>query len=192
MGRERLCTLSVNVSAHQVDSVFCAALESIMDRTGFPAERLELEITESALFGDPKLALECLSRWKELGVRIALDDFGTGYCSLSYLSQLPVDRVKLDKSFTQTIVSDRRNAVIVRAVIDLCGEMGISVLAEGVETELQLEMLKDYGCGHAQGYLMASPAPQHIARAILGKRWGNRPTPTVPRFMSLEEARHAS
>ena len=189
---ERLSTLSVNVSTHQVNLLFCAALERIIDRTGFAAERLELEITESVLFADPKLALECLSRWKDLGVCIALDDFGTGYCSLSYLSRLPVDRVKLDKSFTQTIAWDRRNAVIVRAVIDLCHEMDITVLAEGVETEAQFALLNEYGCGQAQGYLLASPAAASEARALLRKRWGHRVGAATPPSISLEEACYAS
>ncbi len=188
---ERLSTLSVNVSTHQVDAAFCAALERIIERTGFAARRLELEITESALFADPKLALECLSRWKNLGVCIALDDFGTGYCSLSYLSRLPVDRVKLDKSFTQTMVSDRKSAVIVRAVIDLCREMGITVLAEGVETEPQFALLNAYGCGQAQGYLMASPAAANEARALLGKQWGRRPG-VAPPSTFVEGVRYAS
>jgi EAL domain-containing protein (putative c-di-GMP-specific phosphodiesterase class I) len=185
-------TLSVNVSAHQIDTAFCDALEHIVARTGFDPQRLELEITESALFSDEPLALACLARWKDLGVRIALDDFGTGYCSLSRLSKLPVDRIKLDKQFVRNMISDRKNAAIMRAMIALGRELGIDVLAEGVEAEAQLDALLAMNCPQAQGYLMAPPLPVAEARTLLGTPWGKRSTtPTRPIRTHNEEC-HAS
>jgi EAL domain-containing protein (putative c-di-GMP-specific phosphodiesterase class I) len=185
-------TLSVNVSAHQVDTAFCDALEHIVARTGFDPQRLELEITESALFSDEPLALSCLARWKELGVRIALDDFGTGYCSLSHLSKLPVDRIKLDKHFVRNMFGDRKNAVIVEAMISLGRELGIAVLAEGVEAEPQLDALIAMGCQQAQGFLMAPPLPVAEARTLLATPWGRRSKTRIRPTRTLNEDCHAS
>jgi EAL domain-containing protein (putative c-di-GMP-specific phosphodiesterase class I) len=189
---ERDHTLSVNVSAHQVDTAFCDALELIVARTGFDPRRLELEITESALFSDEPLALACLARWKDLGVRIALDDFGTGYCSLSHLSKLPVDRVKLDKHFVCNMLTDRKNAAIVRAMIALGRDLDIAVMAEGVEAEEQLDALLAMDCPQAQGYLMAPPLPVAEARTLLGTQWGRRSRTTIHQIRSFNEDRHAS
>ena len=189
---ERDRTLSVNVSAHQVDTAFCDALEHIIARTGFEPQRLELEITESALFSDEPLALACLDRWKDVGVRIALDDFGTGYCSLSHLSKLPVDRVKLDKHFVRNMLTDRKNAAIVRAMIALGRELDITVMAEGVELEEQLDALLAMDCPQAQGYLLAPPLPVAEARTLLGTQWGRRSSPTIRPIRPLNEDRHAS
>jgi EAL domain-containing protein (putative c-di-GMP-specific phosphodiesterase class I) len=185
-------TLSVNVSAHQIDTAFCDSLEHIVARTGFDPQRLELEITESALFSDEPLALACLARWKDLGVRIALDDFGTGYCSLSQLSKLPVDRIKLDKHFVRHMISDRKNAAIVRAMIALGRELDITVLAEGVEAEAQLDALLAMDCPQAQGYLMAPPLSVAEARILLGTRWGKRSTAPIHPIRTHNEDRHAS
>jgi diguanylate cyclase (GGDEF)-like protein/PAS domain S-box-containing protein len=167
-------TLCVNVSAHQICKEFSAVIARALEHSGFPAERLELEITESMLLGNAELALECLAQWKGLGVRIAVDDFGTGYSSLSYLSRLPVDRLKVDKALVHAMTSEPKAAAIVRTVVSLGDELGITVLAEGVETEQQLAMLKDLGCQQMQGYLLAVPAPAAEARALLGRRWGAR------------------
>jgi EAL domain-containing protein (putative c-di-GMP-specific phosphodiesterase class I) len=185
-------TLSVNVSAHQVDAAFCDALEHIVGRTGFDPRRLELEITESALFSHEPLALACLSRWKDLGVRVALDDFGTGYCSLSHLSKLPVDRIKLDKHFVRNMLTDRKNAAIVRTMIGLGRELGITVLAEGVEAEAQLDALLAMDCPQAQGYLMAPPLPVAEARLLLNTHWGRRSRTQFRRIRTLNEDCHAS
>jgi len=185
-------TLSVNVSAHQIDTAFCDALEHIVARTGFDPQRLELEITESALFSDEPLALACLARWKDLGVRIALDDFGTGYCSLSHLSKLPVDRIKLDKHFVHNMISDRKNAAIVRAMIALGRELDITVLAEGVEVEAQLDALLAMNCPQAQGYLMAPPMSIAEARTLLGTPWGKRSRTLIRPICTHNEDCHAS
>jgi diguanylate cyclase len=167
-------TLSVNVSALQINQGFCGAIARILDDTGFPAERLELEITESSLIKDMELAVQCLREWKTLGIRVAVDDFGTGYCGLSYLSRLPVDRVKLDKSFVQRMPFDRKAAAIVRSVLALGEELEIAVLAEGIETELQCEMLAGLGCRQVQGDLLAPACPAGAAHALLMQPWGER------------------
>jgi diguanylate cyclase len=167
-------TLSVNVSALQINASFCAVVGRILHDTGFPADRLELEITETALIADVELALECLQEWKSLGIHIAVDDFGTGYCGLSYLARLPVDRLKLDKSFVQRMPFERKTAAIVRSVFALGKELNISVLAEGIETERQCEMLSGLGCREVQGDLMAKAAPASEAHSMLMKPWGRR------------------
>ena len=185
---EKPPVLCVNVSPHQICHEFSALLARTLERTGFPPPQLELEITEGILIESPEFALECLAQWKRLGVRIAIDDFGTGYSSLSYLSRLPVDRLKVDKSLIQRMVADAKTAAIVRAVISLGEDFGFAVLAEGVETEEQLEMLASMGCQQAQGYLFTPPARADEARSLLAKCWGarrlNRPNTVRPTVAS--------
>lgn len=168
--------LCVNVSAHQVNQKFLETLSSTLQSTGFPAARLELEITESVLIADVDATLDCLAQWKRLGVRIALDDFGTGFSSLSYLSRLPLDRLKMDKSLIRRMTSDPKTAAIVRSVISLGKDIGFEVLAEGVETEEQFGMLSQLGCQQVQGYLCTPPARASEARCLLGIEWGARRT----------------
>ena len=150
-------TLSVNVSTLQIDEEFSAVLGRTLKGSGFPAHRLELEITESAIIANPELTIECLRQWKKLGVRIALDDFGTGYSSLSYLCRLPVDRLKLDQSLIHRMMLDARSATVLRSIISLGAELGLDVIAEGVETEPQFQMLKDLGCPQVRGTCSGSP-----------------------------------
>jgi diguanylate cyclase (GGDEF)-like protein len=167
-------TVCVNVSTQQINEPFTAVIERALEATGLPAERLELEITESVLISNADVVLECLAQWKRLGVRVAVDDFGTGYSSLSYLSRLPVDRLKVDKSLVQGMMGEPKDAAIVRAVLSLSRELGFTVIAEGVETEAQLAMLADLGCQQAQGYLLAAPAEAAEVSAMMHSRWGMR------------------
>jgi EAL domain-containing protein (putative c-di-GMP-specific phosphodiesterase class I) len=191
-GGAEMPVLCVNVSPRQICPEFCAILASTLERTGFPAAQLELEITEGILIQRPDLALHCLAQWKQLGVRIALDDFGTGYSSLSYLSRLPVDRIKIDKSLIHRMTRDPKTAAIVRAIVSLGADLGFAVLAEGVESEAQLTMLNGMGCQQAQGYLLAPPAIADEARAMLATNWGKRPDPTsVSTAKSVTRSRHA-
>jgi diguanylate cyclase len=176
-------TLSVNVSALQIDDAFCAVIERTLKQTGFPANRLELEITESALIANPALSIDYLTAWKQLGVRIAMDDFGTGYSSLSSLSRLPVDRLKLDRSLIHRMILDRKGAAVVRLIISLGAELDMEVIAEGVETEEQLQRLMDLGCPQAQGYLLGRPMAADQLQVVLGKTWGNRPMPPGARIV---------
>jgi diguanylate cyclase len=172
-------SLSVNVSSHQIDVSFCEAVAQILKDTGFPGNRLELEITESAMITDTERVIDCLWLWKALGVRIAVDDFGTGYSSLNYLSRLPIDRLKLDKSFVHRMLDDRKTRAIVRSIFSLAEDIGISVLAEGIESEGQMDALARLGCRQVQGYLLARPAPADEARAHLATSWGTRLRPTL-------------
>jgi diguanylate cyclase (GGDEF)-like protein/PAS domain S-box-containing protein len=185
-------TLCINVSAHQICDEFSSTIARVIELTGFPAERLELEITESVLITNPELVLKCLAQWKRLGVRIAVDDFGTGYSSLSYLSVLPVDRLKLDKSLIQSMTLEPKDAAIIRAVISLGQELGVAVIAEGVETEQQLEMLNRLGCQQVQGYLFAPPMCAAEARTVMVSMWGARGTLNPPAARTVSASRHAS
>jgi diguanylate cyclase len=185
-------TLSVNVSTHQVDGEFYGAVARILERTDFPADRLELEITESALFADAEAAIETLERCRTLGVHIAIDDFGTGYSSLCYLSRLPVDRLKLDKSFVHRMTYEKKTAAIVKSVLALGAEMDITVLAEGIETERQFAMLQDWGCKQVQGFLFAKPAPAAEARALLMMPFGARQDPVFRGEGAASRGLHAA
>jgi diguanylate cyclase len=177
-------TLSVNVSALQIDEEFCGVIERTLQKTGFPAKQLELEITESALIANPALSIDYLKAWKQLGVRIAMDDFGTGYSSLSSLSRLPVDRLKLDRSLIHRMTLDRKGAAVVRLIVSLGAELDMEVIAEGVETEEQLQMLTDLGCPQAQGYLLGRPMAAEQVQDTLGKTWGNRAMPPSARVVN--------
>jgi EAL domain-containing protein (putative c-di-GMP-specific phosphodiesterase class I) len=167
-------TLCVNVSPQQIDEGFAASVQRTLLRTGFPAAQLELEITESALMSNADYVIECFKQLKAIGVRIAIDDFGTGYSGLSYLSRLPVDRLKLDKSLVHNLTTRWKDVAILRSMIELGNDLGIAVIAEGVETEQQFQVLKQLGCPQVQGYLLARPAPQNEALGMLGGRWGAR------------------
>jgi EAL domain-containing protein (putative c-di-GMP-specific phosphodiesterase class I) len=167
-------TLCVNVSAQQLNRAFAGTVQRVLKSTGFPAGLLELEITESALIGNANSIIECFRQLKAMGIRIAIDDFGTGYSSLNYLSRLPADRLKLDKSLIHNLTTQWKDVAIVRAVIELGRELGIAVIAEGVETEQQLQVLKNLGCLQVQGYLLARPVPQREARDMIKRQWGGR------------------
>jgi EAL domain-containing protein (putative c-di-GMP-specific phosphodiesterase class I) len=171
---ESVLTLCVNVSAQQLKRTFAKGVQQVLKCTGFPPTQLELEITESALIGNANSTIQCLQQLKAMGIRIAIDDFGTGYSSLNYLSRLPVDRLKLDKSLVHNLTTRWKDVAIVRAVIELGKELGIEVIAEGVETEQQFQVLKTLGCLQVQGYLLARPTPQNKARDMIKRQWGGR------------------
>lgn len=159
--------MGVNVSVQQISPDFAPMLASILAHSDLPPEQLELEITESVLISDTELALDCLAQWKRLGIRLAIDDFGAGYSSLSYLSRLPVDRLKLDASLIRNMTSVPKDAAIVRSVVALGRELGFEVLAEGVETEEQLALLREIGCAQAQGFLLGRPMKATEMRTLL-------------------------
>ena len=119
-------------------------------------EYLTLEITESAVMHDPERSLEILTKIDSMGVQLSIDDFGTGYSSLSYLKQLPVKQLKIDRSFVSDMMEDHDDAMIVRSTIDLAHNLGLDTVAEGVETEVVLNRLKEMNCDQAQGYLIAA------------------------------------
>jgi EAL domain-containing protein (putative c-di-GMP-specific phosphodiesterase class I) len=188
----RAPTLSVNVSTHQINEDFCGIIDRTLRITGLPPAQLELEITESALMANAEVAVACCEEWRTLGVHIAVDDFGTGYSSLNYLARLPVDRLKLDKSFAQRMTFDRKTAVIVRSVLALGREMGIAVLVEGVETEQQFALLDRWGCRQVQGFLLAKPLPAAEARALFLIPWGARLAPIFHPFHATARGLHAA
>ncbi len=152
--------IAVNLSPLQLNNPALPTLvHEVLITTGLSPARLELEITESALFKDYQRALDNLRRLKALGVRIAMDDFGTGFSSLSTLQSFPFDKIKVDKSFVENIHRDERATVIVRAVLGLGRSLNIPVVAEGVETEEQREFLRGEDCAELQGYAIGRPAP---------------------------------
>jgi EAL domain-containing protein (putative c-di-GMP-specific phosphodiesterase class I) len=159
--------LCINVSAQQIGEQFTYEIATALQSSGWPPEQLELEITESVLVRNPHLALSCLAQWKSLGVRIAVDDFGTGYSGLSYLSQLPIDRLKLDQSFVRRITEHSKDSTILGAVIALGRKLGFTVIAEGVETQEQLSTLRELGCQQAQGFLLGHPLPASDTQILL-------------------------
>ena len=153
-------SIEVNLSARQIDDArIVTTVEEILTRTGLQPGHLTLEITESALMKDAASALGVLSALKGLGVLLAIDDFGTGYSSLSYLQRFPLDILKIDRSFVEELGVSGETETIVSAVIGLAHALGLSVVAEGVETTQQLEVLQSFSCDLAQGYLFSEPRP---------------------------------
>ena len=153
-------TLAINVSVHQfrqadfVDKVRCALAEH-----GATPKRLKLEITESMFVADQESIINKMVQLKALGVGFSLDDFGTGYSSLSYLRRLPLDQLKIDQSFVREVLTDPNDAAIARTVIALGQNLGLMVIAEGVEMQGQRDFLLEYGCVYCQGYLISRPLP---------------------------------
>lgn len=152
--------IAVNLSPTQLlKPGFALDVASALAATNFPARRLELEITESALLLESGDTLACLKNIRRLGVSIALDDFGTGYSALSHLRAFPVDRIKIDRSFVQEVDISCETASIVRAIIGLARELGVKTTAEGIETQAHLRKLHSFGCDEIQGYLISRPKP---------------------------------
>jgi EAL domain-containing protein (putative c-di-GMP-specific phosphodiesterase class I) len=144
---------------------------NILGAHGVSPSRLQLEITEGVVLEEFGRARPVLDRLRATGMRIAIDDFGTGYSSLSYLGRLPVDKIKIDRSFVQAIGNTSGDA-IVRAVIAFARALDMTVTAEGVETEDQRRFLRDAGCNELQGYLLARPMPEAMLDVLLGKSAG--------------------
>lgn len=162
--------LSVNISALQLhDDALVELTAAMLKRSALPPASLTLELTETALIADGELALHVLRAAKELGVLLALDDFGTGYAALSYLSRFPFDIVKLDRTLISMIGHSRKDEIIVASTIDMGHALGLTVVAEGVETQEQDAKLRDYGCDLVQGYLHARPMPPGELEAL--PRW---------------------
>lgn len=152
--------VAINVSPlHFQRSSFVAFVQRMLDETGLPAELLELEVTEGLLLNNIEQGIETLDAVKRAGISIAIDDFGTGFSSLNYLKRLPVDKVKIDKSFISEVISDTRDAAIAQSIISLAHNLQLKVIAEGVETEAQHAFLRKYNCDEFQGYLFARPMP---------------------------------
>ena len=174
--------LSVNLSAQQLNgTALLDSLRTILGETGLDPGRLCLEITESVLLDDVDAAVEALARLRDLGVRVAIDDFGTGYSSLSYLRRFPVDAVKIDRTFVTGLGHDPAADAIVAAVVNVSRALGLTVVAEGVETDEQLVALRALGCDWAQGYLWSEPLSPTVAH-----RWIRARRPEVVAAHPLE------
>ena len=144
---------------------------SALAQSGLPAERLELEVTESVFLKEGTGAVQVLERILDLGVRLSLDDFGTGYSSLGYLSRTRFSSIKIDRSFVQSASKGSREAIaIIRAVVALAQSLGMATTAEGVETEAEHLMVQGYGCTKVQGYFFGRPLPVAEARALATQR----------------------
>ncbi|EXJ11040.1 Bacteriophytochrome cph2 [Nitrincola nitratireducens] len=149
----------MNISAVQFqDPKFAQQVISLLDQTQAPADHLELEITESMLISDLDKIIDILLLLKTKGIRFSLDDFGTGYSSLDRLTNLPLDQLKIDQRFVRNLDKHTRDAAVAKTIIDLGRNLGLSVIAEGVETEYQRERLLELGCYQFQGYLFSKPA----------------------------------
>lgn len=171
---------AVNLSARDLlNADLPDRLASMIALHAIPADALRLEITESAILEDARHAFENLGRLAALGCRLSIDDYGTGYSSLSYLKNLPVDELKIDRSFVTGMLASGDDRVIVQSTIDLAHNMGLTVTAEGVEDDATLERLRAMGCDTAQGYLMSRPIPaQDVARWMAGSPWLAATSPT--------------
>ena len=154
------CTMAVNISAIQFRrDDFVHRVEQVMAATGVTAAEIEFEITESALMDPTPELLQRLDRLRALGIRLALDDFGTGYSSLSYLKRLPIQSLKIDRSFVSDLPGDAEDAAIASATLSMASDLGVEVVAEGVETVAQRDFLHQRGCRLMQGYLFSRPLP---------------------------------
>jgi EAL domain-containing protein (putative c-di-GMP-specific phosphodiesterase class I) len=152
--------MAVNLAAANIaDATLPDAVAALLERHGIAGDRLECEISEHTVMADPRRAMGILERLRALGVRLSLDDFGTGHSSLSYLKRLPLDEVKIDRSFVMNMIEDDNDAAIVRTTIDLARNLGLEVVAEGVETEAILRGLSDLSCDVAQGFYLSRPLP---------------------------------
>jgi diguanylate cyclase (GGDEF)-like protein len=189
-------TLRVNVSARQLaEENLPGIVAEVIRETGIDPARLCLEITESVLIEDPESSIQTLSELKQLGVQIAIDDFGTGYSSLEYLRRLPVDCVKIDRSFVRGLPENSDDTAIVNAVIELGHALKLSVTAEGVETVEQLGDLRSAGCDTAQGFLFFRPEPPEVVdRLLVGGRGDGTDSPTTetsPRPLGTDPRQHS-
>lgn len=163
--------VSVNLSPRSLhDPNFPVELAEMLRESGLPPEQLTLEILESGMIGEADRPMPTLSKLATLGVRLSVDDFGTGYSSLAYLRHLPVNEIKIDKSFVLGMATDSGDLGIVRAIVDLGRHLGMSVVAEGVESEMTLTLLEEIGCDIAQGFLFSRPLPRERIEAWMQAR----------------------
>ncbi|MFQ5484077.1 MAG: EAL domain-containing protein [Desulfobacterales bacterium] len=162
--------VSVNASTRQLfEPEFIEKIPSVLQKTGIDPKYIHLEITETLLMENPDLATITLNKIKEMGIKLVIDDFGTGYSSLSYLHRFPIQTLKIDRSFVITMLENTGSMEIVRAVAGLAHNLGIEIIAEGVETREQLSQVCDLKCDYAQGYHFSRPIPISVALKLLEK-----------------------
>jgi diguanylate cyclase len=161
--------VAVNISATLLTSEsFASKALALVSRAGAPTHRLTFEVTESAQFEDIDQAIAVLERFRASGIRISMDDYGTGQSTLNYLKLLPLAELKIDRSFVQHAHIDRGDAMLVRSTLQLAHELGLKVVAEGIEDAECLAFLKSIGCDYAQGYFIGRPLPADDLAALLG------------------------
>jgi EAL domain-containing protein (putative c-di-GMP-specific phosphodiesterase class I) len=164
-------TISVNVSPrHLIDAGLVEEVQRVLDETGLDARSLKLEVTESSMMHDPEKSLGTLRRLKLMGIGLEIDDFGTGYSSLSYLQKLPFDTVKIDRSFIKELGTGAESSEIVRTIVELARSLDMEVVAEGVETEDQLERVTMLGCEYVQGFYFAKPVGAKTTEALMKEK----------------------
>ena len=167
------------MSARQLrDTGFVQGVRRRLTESGLAPSSLVLELTESGLLRPDQRLRADLEELKGMGVRLAIDDFGTGYSSLSYLRELPIDVLKIDKSFVDGITVSTQRLALVEVIIRIAKTLGLTVIAEGIESEMQRDMLVSMGCRYGQGYLLATPMPADEAQALL--RVGHGLVPQLP------------
>ena len=170
IGWKNALVIAVNVASQQLtDPRFPSLVQEILESTGLPPERLELEITETGIIGDHQRALQAIRHLKSLGVKIAMDDYGTGYSSLSMLLTFPFDKIKIDRQFIDGVADSTQSAAIVRSTLILAASLDIPVLAEGVETDAHVRFLREEGCNQVQGYFFGKPVPRSDIEAIVNR-----------------------
>jgi Amt family ammonium transporter len=161
-------TISVNLSARQLQQAdLVDDVRVALEESGIEPHRLKLEVTETVLMNDPDFSTDVVQRLNDLGVQVQIDDFGTGYSSLSYLSRLQIQTLKIDRSFITSLGEPGTRSIVVEAIIRLARDLGIRVIAEGVETSSQLEGLRDLACEQGQGFLFSQPVNGDDAAALL-------------------------
>ncbi|HEY5171919.1 MAG TPA: EAL domain-containing protein, partial [Acidimicrobiia bacterium] len=182
-------TIAVNISARNLHhSELRDDVATLLTKWSVPPTVLELEITESMVMADPRRATEVLQSLNALGIQTVLDDFGTGYSSLAYLKRLPVSQLKIDGSFVANLDIDDDDAAIVSSTIDLARSLGLTVVAEGVESATIWHKLQEYGCHYAQGFYLSRPLPvEQMTRWLEQHNAGTHhgDVPTTPRALAL-------
>jgi EAL domain-containing protein (putative c-di-GMP-specific phosphodiesterase class I) len=165
-------TVSVNLAVRQLrEPAFASYAERVVADAGIEPARVMLELTESALLEPDPIVDANVQRLGDAGFALAIDDFGTGYSSLAYLKRLAVDRIKVDRMFVQDLEGDENDRTLVRTIVKMASELGIGVVAEGVETREQLALLVGMGCETVQGFLLARPGPRIAADPAALARW---------------------
>jgi EAL domain-containing protein (putative c-di-GMP-specific phosphodiesterase class I) len=170
--------ISVNVSSRQLrDHLLLDELDRLLAEYPLGPENLKLEITESTLMDNLEMAAQILTELRRRGIQICLDDFGTGYSSLSYLHRFPINTLKIDRSFVMSMEPNDENSEIIRTIVTLAHTLGLDVIAEGIETELQLTQLRWLNCEQGQGYYFAHPLTPVQLAEFIQSHWGAQVSP---------------
>ena len=183
--------VSVNISGkHLSYQSLLVDVEMALEATKLSPSSLKLEITESAAMENAEQTIRMLSHLKSLGVQLSIDDFGTGYSSLSYLHRFPLDTLKIDRSFVNSVGENGEDSEILQTIVSLAKNLKMRVIAEGIETESQLNILKNLGCDYGQGYLMSKPLPHDAIEALIFEKQNwlpLDPTESVPNITGISK-----